>query len=115
MAQKQKEQRELAQVLEKAREKDARLLAKALEARKTFDKRILKLQRHEVGMAELVGRMVDPASKRLGQAPNGNDHLRPARLIINTKSGPEGIHHPPLDEIVGTLRTHGIIAEINLK
>src|SRR5262249_25335705 len=115
MAADKKERRELAKSLKQARTKHVELLKKVEKSRAKFEKRTRKLQAIEAEIAELTRLTYQPQAHRLGQAAAGDDNLRPARLIFNPNSGANGASAKQLEKIIGSLRAHGIRAEIGLK
>lgn len=116
MAADKKERRELAKALKQARARHVELLKKVEKARARFEKRTRKLQALEAKIAELTRLTYQPQAGRLGQASAGDNNLRPARLIFNPKSGGmEGTSAKELERIIGSLRAHGIRAEIGWK
>lgn len=115
MAEKHKTRNEATAKLDKARAKNAKRLEKIEKARSKYEKRVRKFHRYELALSELAQELYDPEAYRLGQAPADGEHLRPARLIINPKSGENGNHRYAPEEIVGALRAHGILAEVDFK
>jgi nucleotide-binding universal stress UspA family protein len=80
-----------------------------------LEKRTQKLKTLESEIAEMERRAYLPRAAESGQAPEEDQNLRPARLIYNPKSGAHAKDTHSLEEIVGTLRAHGIRPEVAIK
>src|SRR5919199_1370453 len=115
MASAKKARRDLAQEIKDVRAAHDKLLKKVEKARAKFEKRNRKLQALEAELAKLEQRYHSPELERLGQAAGGKEVQRRARLIYNPKAGANSSGAKSLENIVGRLRAHGIVAEIGLK
>lgn len=115
MASKKRARAELTSALKRARTDRKRLAKKVEAARAKLEKRTRKLQAREAEIAKLERRAYLPGAAESDQAPEEDENLRPARLIYNPKSGGNVKDAHPLEKIVGTLRAHGIRAEIGIK
>lgn len=114
MAPDKKRRRALLKRLKARQALHARLLSKVEKAKKKLDKRSKKLLALEAEIASLEQQSKRPDAHRLGQAAAGDEGLRRVRLIYNPRAGSNG-DGVPLEDIVGCLRTHGIVAEIGIK
>jgi len=91
-------------------------LAKDIErARCKLDKRAKRLRGLEMKISKTERRAFE-LSHAAGQAQRGPDpSLRPAYLIFNPTSGPEGKEGRSPEPLVAALRAHGIEAEVGFK
>jgi diacylglycerol kinase (ATP) len=107
--------RNLVKQLQRKQGKHAALLIRIEKATARLQRRTLKLQAIEASIADLVRRAADPRARH-APAHGGNGSLRHARLIFNLASGRDkGDGAERLQHVVGSLRIHGIQAEIGLK
>jgi YegS/Rv2252/BmrU family lipid kinase len=115
MASKKQARAKLTNALKRARTDRKRSAQKVEAARAKLEKRTRKLQAREAKVAKLERRAYLPGAAESDQPPEEDKNLRPARLIYNPKSGGNVKDAHPLDKIVGTLRAHGIRAEVGIK
>src|SRR4029078_9817755 len=92
----------------------ADLLSRIEKTTARLQRRTVKLQAIEASIADLVRRAADPSARKGGGSRSVS--ARQARLIFNPARGrEEGDGTEPLEHIVGSLRIHGIHADIGLK
>lgn len=108
-------EKKIGRKLKETQKEHAKALKKLEKTRTKLDGRGKKLRVLEAKLAELEGTLHETSS----QGPDGNGasaiSLRPARLIVNPKSGciRDGTH--PVSDLVERLRSHGIEAQVTLK
>ncbi len=107
-----KERRAIGKQLKQARAVHKEQLAGVEKARAKLEKRSRKLKKLERRMMELEARLYVPSA---GASVDGAASLRPARLIFNPGSGKNASNPRSLEDIVTTLRAHGIDADVGVK
>lgn len=100
--------------MKQARADHEAILAQVEKTRAKLAKRTRALQEIETRLAELEVERYDPDAAKLGQAAAGDKSLRPALLIYKPKEN-NGNDDQRLENIVSTLRAHGIRAQVGLK
>jgi len=109
-----KSSRSLIKQLQRKQSRHADLLSRIEKTTARLQRRTMKLQAIEASIADLVRRAADPSARKGGGSRSVS--ARQARLIFNPASGREkGDGTERLEHIVGSLRIHGIHADIGLK
>ncbi len=115
MASDKKKKKKLASELKEARVAHQKLLTRVEKARAKYDKRAAKLHALEQEIAHLEQHYYTPDAERMGQADAGKDAARPARLIYNPEAGNTNDSTQQLTQLIQSLRSHGIAAEVDVK
>ena len=114
MASETKQTKKAAKTLHRLQGEQVESVREIGSLRRKLDKRSRQMETLEVKMARLESRAYGPGPD--GQPVAANlKALRPARLIINLKSGSFAELGESPDRLVALLRAHGIQAEVYLK